>query len=301
MVKIGTDRPFRLPWILGYLGPAEMSFYFSDLGSDQHYPHTKLYGYRFSSLPLENVQIGGTVAIQGGGDGSPEASFGEYVSDLLIVPDLFMAEGDYQFSNKFVGVDFRFRMPSLNGTTIYWDMLVDDFDVRRLGSSLSEDAGHVVGIHFPRLDQQGRWGLGSEFRKTGLRYYAHSQFRSGYTRHRQILGDPLGPDASGVYGWLTCTPSASHDVSLNLSWDRRSNDQYQVDQTEGWDFIKTEDHPEEYRYRATAQWVYQNLRRPIRIFVEAGVERAKNHAFQEGATRNNGLVGVRLEFNPSLR
>ena len=297
MIRLGNDVPARLPWIFSRLGPARGSIFVADLGADQHFPHTKLAGWKVSFLPSPRFEFGASLLSQQGGRGAPGAEWHERVVDLLTIVDvLFMQDRDLLFSNKLAGIDLRWRSRPVE---LYLDGMLDDFDVRRLGSSLWEDAGYVAGVVLPRLGHDGASRLDVEYQHTGLRYYEHGQFRSGVTSSRQIIGLPLGPRGDALVGRVR------HDAGRrNIGWltgaiERRSGDQYTVATSgagdAGWQFVKTEDRPEEVRARLVAGWSRVGTRN-ARIELEGGIERVLDHAFVEGAAQTNALLRAAIVF-----
>src|SRR5207253_10496753 len=50
-VRIGSDRPFVLPWLLRYVGPSHATLALGDLGPKQFFPHTRFLAYKFSTRP----------------------------------------------------------------------------------------------------------------------------------------------------------------------------------------------------------------------------------------------------------
>ncbi len=124
------------------------TLFVADLGTtDQVYPHAKLAGYQLSMLPTSRVELGAELIDETGGDGAPGASFLQRVDDAL--PLLDVLSPNFQFSNKMAGLDTRLSLPELAGLTVYGEGVVDDFDARRLRSSLLTDGGYIAGSSSP--------------------------------------------------------------------------------------------------------------------------------------------------------
>src|SRR5918999_4787091 len=87
MVKLASDLPFRMPWLLRGLGPTRASFFLADLGERQNFPGAKLSGYKLSFVPTARVELGVSALNQTGGRGAPSASFGERLLDLVPIID----------------------------------------------------------------------------------------------------------------------------------------------------------------------------------------------------------------------
>lgn len=296
MVRIGTDRPARLPWVFGRLGPAMGSLFVADLGADQHFPHTKMAGWKVSFLPSRRFEIGASLMSIQGGEGGPPATFGERVVDVLTIIDVLLYQDrDLLFSNKLAGVDFRLRLPR---GEIYFDGMLDDFDARRIGSSLWEDAGYATGLVVPGLGPGGSLRVDVEFQHTGLRYYQHVQFKSGVTSRGNLLGLPLGPRGDALSTRLRWDPARGRILQAIGSLERRSGDRYTVvtggANDAGWQFVKVEDRPEETRARLLFGGEWEVPRARARIVADAGGERVLDAGFVAGAARTNLLA--RLAF-----
>jgi hypothetical protein len=303
MVKLASDLPFRMPWFLRGLGPTRASFFIADLGERQNFPGAKLIGYKFSFLPSRRVEFGVSVSNQMGGRGSPAASFGDRLLDLVpIIDPLALGSRDIQISNKFAGMDVRVRFPAARGLEWYVDGMLDDFDHRRVWSSFRDDAGWITGISLPRLTDDGRMQVTAEVQRTGIRYYQHGQFRSGVTFDNRIIGNALGSKANAGYARLTWDRGATSSISLDAAYERRSSDRYRVQVNDadesGWRFVRVESRPKETRARATVIWSGELPPARSRLLAEFGYERVGNFAFVRGEERNNllGRVGVERRF-----
>jgi hypothetical protein len=216
---------------------------------------------------------------------------------------IFQGDEDFQFSDKYAGGEVRFRLERLASMELYGEILLNDLDFNRFGSSVTEDASHVAGIWLPRLDGAGRLDGRIELRHTGIRQYRHHQFTSGQVLVGQLLGDPLGPDASGGYLNLTLSPSTWQRVALDLAAESRRGDEY-TDATGGArtiDFVRTLERPAERRLRAVGTWDGSFRAGTLRLLLQAGVERVTNVSFDDGVTDNGALARVMVELRPGRR
>jgi hypothetical protein len=300
MVKLASDLPFRMPWFLRGLGPTRASFFVADLGERQNFPGANLIGYKFSFEPSPRVEFGVSVMNQMGGKGSPTASFGDVLIDLVpIIDPLTIGNRDIQISNKFAGLDVRVRFPSARGLEWYVDGMFDDFDHRRVWGSFRDDAGWITGISVPRLTNDGRLQLAAEVQRTGLRYYQHVQFTSGVTLNGRIIGNALGAKANAGYARLSWDVGGTSSVSLDGAYERRSSDRYRVlvDDAEdnGWRFELVESLPKETRARIALTWSGELSATRPRVLAEIGYERVGNFAFVSGQQRDNVLGRLGLE------
>ena len=297
LLRISNDLPFRLPWMLRALGPVSAEMFVSDLGAAYNFPHAKLAGYRTSVRPARWMEVGIDVLDIVGGRGAPGATAGEKIADFFPLIDVvFQPKKDYEFSNKLAGGDVRFALPA-RGAELYWEVLWDDFDARRLWSTMWQASAHEFGLRVPRVTSDGSLGATVELHHIGLHEYQHTQFKTGVTRHELILGDPLGPRGDGLYVVLDWLPATRSRFSLDLAGERRSNDQWTVYEPNPngaiFRFIKLKDLPEEWRHRAMVRWTVDATAR-LSFEAQGGVERATNFDFVKGVERTNGLARIAI-------
>jgi hypothetical protein len=300
MVKVASDQPFRMPWFLSDLGPARATFFLADLGDRQNFPGAKLTGYKLSFLPSPRVEFGLSALNQMGGRGSPSATFGERLLDLVpIIDPLFIGDRDIQISNKMAGLDVRVRFPGARGLEWYLDGMFDDFDHRRIWGSIRDDAGWITGVNVPRVTSDGRYQLAAEVQRTGIRYYQHVQYTSGVTFNGQIIGNALGPKANAAYLRLGRDWGQLSSTWLIGAYERRSSDRYGVivddAQDNGWRFVLVEARPTETRARIGLGWVREISPTRPRLMAEIGYEHVANFAFVDGRSRNNVLARLGVE------
>lgn len=296
MVRLGNDVPATLPSIFRLLGPARGSIFLADLGPAQNFPHARLAGWKMSFRPRPWLEVGASLLSQHGGHGGPEAKFHERLIDVLTIIDvLVLQDRDLMFSNKLAGVDLRVTFPSVE---FYYDGMLDDFDARRIRSSLWEENGFVTGVTLSGLGRGGELRLDAEYQHTGLRYYQHGQFQSGLTFNGNIIGLPLGPRGNAVLGRVRWDPVRGMTASVTMALERRSGDEYVVTTSgpndAGWRFVKTADNPEETRVRLVAGVSTGHVVGRARLRAEAGVERVANMGFAAGVSRTNKLAQLSL-------
>lgn len=295
LIKLSSEYPFELPWIFRGLGPTRLAIFYADLGADQNFPHAHMVGYRANVAPFSAVDLGVSVYTKSGGRGAPRATLTARLIDLLPFLDAsaynnaFGTRGHFEFSDHYAGFDGRVRLPSL-GSSIYWDVLMNDFDVRRLKSVLWEDAGHVFGLDLPPLVPSGRLRGSVEYHHTGTRYYEHQQFLSGQTAHHILTGDPLGPNAHGAYAHVDWHSSASVRAGLHVALERRSNDQYAYIPEPNFGFRRTEERPKESQARIFTEVKILPSVRQLGTSMQFGYQRTRNFNFVAG-NGINGFVG----------
>jgi len=298
MVLVGHERPLVLPWVLRLLGPTQLSLAVARLDGAQNFPNPYVVAYKASILPAGWLELGAMAYTKGGGRGAPGASFADRVLDATQLFDVvFRGDDDYQFSDKYAGVDFRLRAVPV-GAELYGELLFNDLDFRRFGSSMTEDASHVLGIWFPRLDGAGRVDGSVEVRHTGIRQFRHHQFTSGQVVRGRLLGDPLGPDARGAYLSVGWRPSTWRALALEIAAEERRADEY-TDVTGGArtiDFERVLARPRERRWRGVASWSSAFRGGAGRVRLDGGIERTLDWANVAGEHRTGGLGRVSVEL-----
>jgi hypothetical protein len=193
-VSVASDTAFALPWVLSRLGRWRAGLFVADLGDDQVFPGAKLAAYKVSVTPAARLELGAGLMSEFGGTGAPAMTTRQRAADLFPFVTWLNEGSDRIASNKIATLDARLRLPELRGLTLYWEAAIDDFDLRRLGSVLTEDTGHLVGLSIARLSADGALSLDVRGHDTSLRLYRHYQFTSGVTYRDQVIGDPLGPE-----------------------------------------------------------------------------------------------------------
>lgn len=220
-VSVASDTTFHLPGFLRGLGRWQASAFLADLGATQNFPHAKLAAWKTSVAPMPRLELGAGVMSQFGGRGGPSLSASQRVGDLFPFITWLDEGSDRLASNKLATFEARLRLPELRGTTVFWEMNLDDFDLRRPGSIVRQDAGHVAGLSVARLRDDGTLGLELQAHRTGIRQYVHAQFTSGVTYRRQLIGSPLGPNAQALYGTLTWRPRLLASLALEGAIEER--------------------------------------------------------------------------------
>lgn len=292
MIHISNDAPVRLPWIFGALGPSRFAFFGADLGGDQHFPHAKLFGGKWSARPHPRFEFGFSFLNKQGGEGAPDASFGERLRDILIFPDVFDTDADLVFSEKVIAGEVRWRVPAKVPVEVYGQAAFTDFDIARSDQTFWLEAAYQAGIHLPALGSDGRTWLRIEAEHTGATFYRHAQFLSGLTLDRMVLGSALGPDGEGVHVEVGRTTASGHEWAFAASAELRERDAYSIVPDTDLRAVKIADLPHEWRYRGVLSWLGRLGERSA-LQVEGGVEYVDGFAFIEGRTRTDAFGGVR--------
>ena len=304
LIEIANDTTFRIPSVFRHLGYARVTAFYADLGPQQDQPGAYLAGYKLSFSPSPSFEYGATVYTKAGGRGSPSASLTSRILDLFpfinrSAYDNLIGTGNQDaFSDRYAGLDARRRFAGLRGFELFGELLMNDFDVRRLGSVLWEDAGHVFGFVVPNIGSSEAWTLRSEFHHTGIRYYEHAQYTSGQTVRQVLIGDPLGPNALGSYLELRRDLDPRRSISFQSAWEWRSDDQYIGFQKPGGSigFQRTQVLPKETRLRGILTFASQSPLEGFGGIAQVGLERTTNVNFSVGQNKIGALGRIGIEY-----
>ena len=302
VIRVSTDRPFTLPWLFRLLGPLRGTAFIADLGPHQNFPHAKLIGYKLSGVIHPQFELGAQVIDEMSGSGSPPGLLRDRLYDLVPLIDIFNTRTDYLFSNKFAGIDFRWRLPRLYGFELFGEGALDDLDARRWKSSFLEDGGYIGGFSFSCLVECGTLRLHGEYHQTGIRYYTHYQFTTGIAENRFLLGDPLGPRGLGAYVTVDRAERRLGVFSVVAAHEVRSGNRYASvasgAEQRDFHFVQIERHPGETRTRLSGNWAGAPWTSSVLARLSAGIERVTNFDFVAGADRTNVLAQLTVEYRP---
>lgn len=224
-LHIDRTVPFRLPWILGFLGPMHVSFVVGKLGGHVNTP-TNLYILGFTCPPgiavcgqdpwiqntrvsmklTDRIEFGVSHAALFGGEGFINNT-GVFVKAFLPI-DRLVNQSNSQFNNKqFMSWDVNVRIAS--DLTWYVELLGSD-DPYPL-SQVSRTAINS-GVYLPKIPKlseklelrlEGVYTaspLNTEIKPNqGILHYWGVHWQGGYTNGGYILGNAVGRDAK-MYG-----------------------------------------------------------------------------------------------------
>ena len=115
--------------------------------------------------------------------------------------------------------------------------------------------------------------------------------------HRTLIGDPLGPDASGLYANLDWSASPRRRLTLDAALERRSNDQYEFLSTaRGFGFRRIEARPKEQRARVLAAWRVTPRAGQWGFLSQLGYEETRSFAFVRDDNRRGWLARFAVEY-----
>ncbi|MDO3377867.1 capsule assembly Wzi family protein [Geoalkalibacter halelectricus] len=217
MLRITNPSPVLLPWVFKYLGPMRFDVFWSELESDRVVSNPYFAGLRLNLKPLPWLEIGGSRAVIFGGEGRPGIDLSEFIT-ILAGKNL---EGGEDTSNQLAALDARLSLPFLWNAELYGELGGED----EAGGFIAKKA-FILGAYLPRIEPSGRLALRVEhanlaYEGHGPVWYRHSQYRSGYTYQRKILGHHMGGDSRSWYAELSAFLPGGFSASLDLDHQRR--------------------------------------------------------------------------------
>jgi hypothetical protein len=301
-ISISADHPFSLPGFLRALGPTQATLLLADLGPSDVRSHSRLLAYKVSMRPKRSLELGATFMNHFGGAGSPSASLGDRLIDLLPFVDIFRRHNysdptrplDVE-SDKLLGVDGRLRLASLGGLTLATELLIDDFDVNRIPTLFGWDGAQTFSATLPSVAGSA-FAFGVSAAHTGVRTYTHGPLSNGITTRGILLGDELGPDAKAFGATVTWHGQQGARIALGGRTELFSRSDYEIRDVEAaFDLHRVGAVTNELRDRlvASLEWPYAG---GLTLLARGGAERIRNADFGAGRRHSYRLdLALRLD------
>jgi len=296
MVRLSFERPLRLPGPLGALGLWHFNSLIADMGSNRHVSHSKLIVNRLGWRPSAHLEFGLTTLSHQGGEGGPAAGrFSQRFKDAY----LFFIPGQFNFSDRVVGADVRLTIPAIRSELYLNGFTTDDRGhFQQQAGGLWWDAVWVAGFRVAGMGDQGRIDLWGEIRHAGGTPHTHHQFTSGLTLDRRVIGDFMGPLASGFQGGVDWRGRRDRVLGL-AAWERYSGDDWFVGRPDplikGFDWQRLADNPDEVRLRTIVEWTRFPGVTGLQTTLRLGYEHVSRFNFTE-ADRSNVLVQLEAGY-----
>ena len=298
MVRLSFERPLRLPGPFGGLGLWHFSSFIADMGANRDIPHSKLIVNRLSWRPSAHLEFGATTLSLQGGEGGPEAPHGFFqrFKDAY----LFFLSSRAQISDRVLGADVRLTVPSIRSEFYLNGFTTDDRGhFQQPAGGLWEDAVWVAGFRASGMGAQGRVALWGQARHVGANPHTHHQFTSGLTLDRRVIGDFMGPLATGFQGGVDWTGQRDRIRGL-AAWERYSGDEWWVGRLDPQDHLTTDwqrhaDNPDEVRLRTIVEWTRFPAGTGFQTTLRLGYEHVSRFNFTE-ADRSNVLVQLEAGY-----
>lgn len=230
MFRASRITPFKLPWVLQWLGPAKVDFFFGQLAGNEFPPRPLIHGEKISFKPTPNLELGFSRTVEMGGVGRPltlRALWNSFTS-VTSIPNETPATDP---GKRTGGFDFSYRVPFVrNWMTLYADSLADD-DPSPLASP--RRAGISPGIYFPRIPGVAKLDLRVEAVYTdtptsvshrGQYIYFDTFYHDLYTNKKSIIGSWIGREGQGLQAWSKYSFNARNSFQFGYRHARVSPD-----------------------------------------------------------------------------
>ena len=293
MVRLSRESPWRLPWLFRFLGPVTGATWVANLGSDRFIPNSKLIGIELGARPTRYLEFGLSLLNQQGGEGAPEASWGDRLRDIFLV----MPAGA-EISDKILSADIVLTFPN-SGIELFASAVSTDPDYQlsyRLAESWWDEAIWSTGLKWSGLGPDGRFDTWIEGRHTGVRPHTHHQFKDGLTVDGRVFGDPLGPLSNSWQSGIAWT--GTEDIlQVELFREVYSGDDWENEGTP-FQWVRVKDNPDEIRLRIITNWTRNHKTSDLQTSVRLGYEHVTRFAFTD-VNRSNYMAQVQFTWVPN--
>ncbi len=298
MIKLGSDQPFRLPWVLRELGEWKVNSFLTQLEKDRDFSRAKIFGLRLSWLPANWLEIGLTRLTQFDGEGRdqkfPDIIFDSYVSEAN-------QEAGREVNEQAM-VDFRARIPKVPylipfpaGLQLYGELGTED---KWSQLPIPSRAAILAGIYIPQVFEDDTLDLRIEFADTDLSrqrhpeltrvWYNHGTYTSGMRYRGFPIGHHMGTDGIDFFVRSSRFLTESLQIGANFNIQERDRSQPVHEQKREAAMDLTWWYSS--RTQFTVGYTFQRLTNPgqvtsINPFVET---------FAAGVTANNHLLWTAL-------
>ena len=222
MFRVSRTAPFRLPWVLSYLGPMKIDAFVGKLSGNQFPPRPAIHGEKISFKPTKNVEFGFTRMAEFGGVGRPltlGAIWHSYTS--VKESDLYAANDNP--GKRTAGLDFSYRLPFVRDwATLYFEALSSD-DPSPLANP--PRAGYSPGIYITHLPGVRRLDLRVEGVNTRPNYlgpgtqaktfiYSDFFYHDLSTNKGNLIGSWMGREGQGYQASSTYWVSSRNSFQV---------------------------------------------------------------------------------------
>lgn len=212
-IKVSNLEPYTSRGFLRFLGQMNFTGLYSQLENDRtrltanEVDKPSFVAFRSDFTPKDNFTFGLSFASMVGGKGKGMSS-GDYWHWLTGHND----DAAQDKWNNIAGVDFKVRLPRWNGVQVYGEVYGED-QANYMPSKPAERGG----VYIPRLSKDGAWDMRLEYAHTSDWWYSHQLYTNGYVYKGNIIGDPMGHDASQYFVKVGHYLDKNTQISLNAS------------------------------------------------------------------------------------
>ena len=244
MVRMNRVTPFKLPSILGWLGPIRTEGFFGQLSGHEFLvspngltgsygqsldPQPYIHGQRISFKPTPDLELGFSRTTVYGGPGYP-LTWHTFFRSLVSTGNTLAGNANKPGDRR-SGMDFTYRLPGLRKwLTFYGDGFTEDQyspiaypdrSIWRAGLYLSRFPS------LPKLDMrlEGSYSDNPLGGAVGPGYYYfNATWRNGYTNDGNLLGNWIGRAGQGAQAWATYHVDARSFVQMSFRHQKVSRE-----------------------------------------------------------------------------
>ena len=247
MFRINRIAPFKLPSILGWLGPLRCEFFLGQLTGYQFVltpsgltgqfgqalaQQPFLHGQKISFKPTRNFEFGIFRTTVYGGPGYP-LNFHDLLRSLFSTQNeaVGLTGSAIKPGDRRSGLDFSYRIPRLrNWVTFYGDGFTED-QISPIGY-FDRSAWHA-GLYFSRIPKFQKLDLRVEGVYTdnplgggvGLGFfYRNLTWKDGYRNNGNLIGSWIGREGQGAQAWSNYWFSSRNRLQLNFRHQKVSQE-----------------------------------------------------------------------------
>jgi membrane-associated phospholipid phosphatase len=251
MFRINRVSPFKLPSVLGWLGPIRMEVFLGQLtGHDFVFDNVTgltgqigqplvrqalLHGEKLSFKPTPNFEfsVNETTVFGGGPTPFNWHNLLKSYKDLFIVPEGSSAAGNADdITDPRSGIDFAYKVPGLrNWLTFYGDAFTED-EMSPLG--YPRKSAFEGGIYLPRIPGLPKLDLRLEGGTTApvdfnggcaSCFYVSARYPGGsYVNGGNLIGSWLGRGGQGEQAWSTYWLSPRNKIQFHFRHQKVDGD-----------------------------------------------------------------------------
>lgn len=274
-IQFSNLEPYTSKGIFQFLGDMHFTALYSELESNRtkfnenEVDSPSFVGLRGTFTPQRNFTFGLSFTSMVGGKGKGLSS-GDY-ADWLLGRNSDAVDDKW---NNIAGLDFKVRVPKWNGVQLYGELYGED-QAHYLPSKVAER----VGVYVPRLNKDGAWDLKAEYAHTSNAWYGHQLYTNGYVYKGNIIGDPMGHNASQYYVQLGHYLNKDSKISVNANY-------------------LIQDRAAVVQQKVKALWLQYETKLRNQVFLDSqlGVAQIDNANFTVGNDETNHYAGVSVRW-----
>jgi len=249
MFRISRVSPFKLPSVLGWLGPIRAEWFLGQLAGHEFVFRTDtgimgqfgqsisrqpfIHGGKFSFKPTSNFEFSVSVSVVFSGGPTP-LTWHTFLRSYSGLPNSQQQGGITDEGDGRSGVDFSYKVPGLrNWLTFYGDAMTED-EISPLGyprKSAFQGGLYLARIPgIPKLDLRVEGGSTApvDFPTCRGCFYVNNRYGDGsYTNSGNLIGSSLGRAGQGERAWSTYWISPRNKIQFQYRHQKVNGDYLQ--------------------------------------------------------------------------